>query len=74
MRHYLLRLRKKQNMSQHAVAVLAGISQVYYCYIEQGKRQRYMTIDIMRKLAEALGMPTEELFQLEATYQQNLSA
>ncbi|MDL2327506.1 helix-turn-helix transcriptional regulator [Ruminococcaceae bacterium OttesenSCG-928-A11] len=70
MRQYLLDLRENRKMSQQDVAQLAGITQAYYCFIEQGKRQRAMSMATLQKLAMAFSLQPSDIFQMETEYQQ----
>lgn len=42
-----------------------GISESYYCLIENGERQKRMDISLLIKLADALEMPITEVVALE---------
>ena len=51
---YLKEARLKRAWYQDIVAAQAGISQVYYCNIEQGKRMP--TLCVAMRLCEVLGL------------------
>lgn len=45
-----------------------GISEGYYCYIEQGVRQKKMDIVLIGGLSSALNIPMSEVVRQEAEY------
>lgn len=57
MRGWLKELRVEKNLSQQNVAEQLGIRQQYYCMIENGERQKDMSVAMAEKLAEALDVP-----------------
>ncbi len=54
----LRELREDALLSQRDLAERAGVSQTTIVHAEQGRDVRFVTV---RKLAEALGVPAEEL-------------
>ena len=54
-------LREKRGYSQLDFAVEAGINRNYLCDLEAGRRNP--TLDILDKIAQALGITLEELFK-----------
>jgi transcriptional regulator with XRE-family HTH domain len=54
------RLRKRQDLEQQELAAKAGVSQPYLSKLEAG-RMKNPTLDVLRKLAKALGVTLEEL-------------
>ena len=72
MRNYLKLYRNEKNISQGELADKIGISQNYYCYIENGERQQNISLDLLQKLSKALEIPLEELIQKENQYKQDL--
>lgn len=52
-------------MNQQDVANKVGVSQQYYQMIESGKRQKKMDVTLCAKLADALGIPIEEIIRQE---------
>lgn len=69
MRNYLKALREKKGFSQQNVELICGISQQYYCMIENGTRQTDMSLSIMEKLAKAFDVPLEQIIKDEKQYQ-----
>lgn len=69
-RQYLTQLRSKANLSQQSVADETGLSQQYYAFIENGERQKDMSLSVMKKLAAVFGVPVEQIMELETEYQQ----
>jgi len=53
-------LRKKQDSTSEKFAQENGISVGYFCDIENGKR--LPTLEMLEKIAKALGVPLRELF------------
>ena len=54
MRKWLAEIREAKGLSQYKAAELAGISQSYYAAIETGGRGKPLSVDIAKKIAEAL--------------------
>lgn len=52
-------LRKEKALSQEELALKSGLNRPYISGIEQGKRN--VSLEVMEKLAEALGLGMEEL-------------
>ncbi|AFL83521.1 putative transcriptional regulator [Belliella baltica DSM 15883] len=52
-------LRKEKGLSQEELAEKSGLNRPYISGIEQGKRN--VSLEVMEKLAEALGVGIEEL-------------
>lgn len=48
------------------MAELLGISESYYCLIENGKRQKRIDIFLLSRLSDVLEKPIIELIKLEA--------
>lgn len=42
-----------------------GISESYYCLIENGERQKRMDISLLTKLSDILSIPISEIVKLE---------
>jgi transcriptional regulator with XRE-family HTH domain len=55
------KLRKEQEMTQEDLALKAKVSSVYVGYIETALRTP--SLQILRKIAKALGVSLEELFK-----------
>ncbi len=65
MREWLKKLRVKKNLSQQNVAKQLGIRQQYYCMIENGERQKDMSVSMAEKLADVLEIPIDTVLQNE---------
>lgn len=65
MRKYLKERRKELGMSQGDVASSIGISQNYYCDIENGERQKDMNASILIKLSTVLRIPASDMLEAE---------
>lgn len=72
MRSYLKLYRNQKSISQGELADKIGISQNYYCYIENGERQQNISLELLQKLSKALDVPLEELIRQENQYKQEL--
>jgi HTH-type transcriptional regulator, competence development regulator len=53
-------LREEKGLSQKALATRIGVSDAYITMLETGKRKN-PSLDILKKLAKALGVPVTEL-------------
>ena len=60
----LRELRKLKGLSQEKMAEQAGVNAKYYSEIERGKRN--ITLKVMEKIADNLGITLEELFRFPA--------
>ncbi len=67
---HLRSLRKKVGITQEETADRAGIHVTYLSGVERGLRNP--SIRNVRRLAEALGVPTKELFSFEEPFFTNL--
>lgn len=56
----ITRLRERKGLTQHELAAEADMHQTYLCDLENGKRN--VTVDVLDRLAEALGKDIGELF------------
>jgi transcriptional regulator with XRE-family HTH domain len=54
------RLRKEKGLSQQALADRVGVTAAYITMLERGKKTN-PSLDKLRKLAKALGVPVTEL-------------
>ena len=72
MREYLKKIRNQKNISQDQLSDKIGISQNYYCYIENGERQQDISLGLLQKLSSALEVPLDDLIQAENQYKQGL--
>lgn len=73
MRLYLSNIRLDKGYSQRRVAREAGISFQHYSKIENGERNNKVSFLIMGRIAHVLEIPLEELYSLEAAYQESLA-
>lgn len=73
MREYLKNLRLNINLSQQQVAESAHITRQYYNMIENGERQKDISLSVLSKLSVALKTPLSKLVQLENEYQAQLA-
>lgn len=65
MRNYLKAARESKGYTQQQVAESIGISQNYYCDIENGVRQKKMQAVVLYKLSGLLGIPIDVMFSEE---------
>ncbi len=56
----LRKIRETRGMTQETFALYCDISRAYYGRIERGEHSA--TLDICRKISDALGIPISELF------------
>lgn len=61
MRTYLKTARESKGYTQKFVADSIGISQNYYCDIENGVRQKEMRTGLLHKLSKLLEIPVEKM-------------
>lgn len=66
MRGWLEKARTEKGLTQAELAKKLDISENYYFRIEKGERQKKMDITLVAKLSVALGIPIEEIVELEA--------
>jgi transcriptional regulator with XRE-family HTH domain len=55
-------LREEKGLSQKALANRIGVSDAYITMLETGKRKN-PSLDILKRLAKALGVPVTELLR-----------
>lgn len=65
MRLYLKDARLKKGLTQAQIAKLIGISQNYYCDIENGMRQRDIKTSTLINLSTVLNIPIDEMVKAE---------
>ena len=65
MREWLRDLRNQQGYTMKAVAEKLGISESYYCAIENGERQKRMDMVLASGLSVIFGVPMAEIVTLE---------
>lgn len=68
MRTYLKEARLKKKLTRAQTAKLIGISQNYYCDIENGKRQKDIKTSILVDLSTVLGIPIAEMIKAERDF------
>ena len=65
MRHYLKVARENKGYTQRYVAEQIGISQNYYCDIENGIRQKELKASTLNAISRLLEIPLEEMISEE---------
>lgn len=65
MREWLRKSRKDKQITMSDMARKLGISESYYCLIENGERQKRMDISLLTNLSDILGIPISEIVKLE---------
>lgn len=65
MRKYLKDARKALGLTQDEVAKALGISQNYYCDIENGERQKEIKVPFLIKLSTVLQIPINKMLNEE---------
>lgn len=65
MRIWLKEKRESLDMTMAQIAQKLGISESYYCMIENGNRQQNMDIALVAKLSTILGMSLIEIANAE---------
>ncbi len=65
MREWLRNLRIEKNLTMKAMAEKLGISESYYCAIENGERQKKMDMLLASGLATILEVPVSRIVQLD---------
>lgn len=63
MREWLKAIREKKRLSQAEVAERAGISQSYYCDIENGMKGSELPVSTARGIAKALGFKWTKFYE-----------
>lgn len=63
MRDWLKSKRKAAGMSQQAVADKAGISQAYYCEIENGEKGRPLRVTVAKAIAAVFGFDWTQFYE-----------
>ena len=67
-RSWLKKMRMEKGLTQTLLSEAIGITQAYYSEIENGKCQPDMAYSMMEKLANALGVPVQEIIDAENSY------
>ena len=65
MRQWMVDARLAKGLTQAQAAKLLQITESYYCYIENGERQKKMDITLVARLSEVLGVPLNEIVAME---------
>lgn len=65
MRDWLKKLREENDYTMKDMGRKLGISESYYCSIENGRRQRRMDLVFIGELAGIFGVPISILFAME---------
>lgn len=65
MRSWLKNAREERGETMKTLAEKLGISESYYCSIENGVRQKRMDVSLASKLSVALGMPIVDIIANE---------
>ena len=65
MRDWLFNSRKEKDLTQAQIAERIGITESYYCMIENGDRQKRMDITLVAKLSDILDIPIAKIAELE---------
>lgn len=65
MREYLKNFRKKIGASQMDIAEKLKISESYYSLIENGNRQRKLSLEMTQKISELFDVPIETIIEKE---------
>lgn len=73
MRTYLRNLRLENALSQQYVADSLSIKRQYYSMIENGSRQKNISIALLTKLAVTLNVPVTQLIDAENQNRENAS-
>ena len=65
MRLWLKNLRIEKNLTMKELGSKLGISESYYCEIENGNRQKKMDATLIAGLSSALGVPMARILEME---------
>lgn len=65
MREWLKNLRTEKGLTMKTMGTKLGISESYYCAIENGERQKKMDIVLASGISSALGIPLAKIMTLE---------
>lgn len=68
MREWLKKLRTEKQMTMKEMGTKLGISESYYCAVENGSRQKKMDIMLVSSLSDALGIPIADIVAYESEY------
>lgn len=65
-RKWLKELRKAKRLTQVDMAEQIGISQHYYCAIENGVKKQDLTLSMASKISEVLNVPLDYIVNCES--------
>ena len=68
MREWLKNARTEKNLTMKEIGSKLGISESYYCAIENGTRQRKMDYALVAALSAILEMPIDAIAQFEKVW------
>ena len=68
MREWLKTARTEKNLTMKEMGTKLGISESYYCSIENGIRQKKMDLGLVAALAAVLGVPMETIARFESEW------
>lgn len=74
MRDWLKNLRSEKKMTMKEVGKHLGISESYYCAIENGERQKKMDMMVVSGLASAFGVSVADIARLECEHNERQKA
>ena len=66
MKSWLKAMRTSAGLTQGEMSKIMGITQAYFCDIENGRKQSDMTYSMMEKLAKALQVPVQAIIDAES--------
>lgn len=69
MREWLEGIRKDAGLTMKEIAQKLGISESYYCAIENGTRQKRMEVALVSGISAATGVPVTRVLELENEYE-----
>lgn len=73
MREWLKTARTEKRLTMKEMGTKLGISESYYCSIENGSRQKKMDIGLVAAIAAILGAPMEAIARMEAEWAKQAS-
>lgn len=68
MREWLKNERIKKGWNMKQVAEKLDITESYYCYIENGERQKNMDITLVAKMSSIFNLTIQQIVELERKY------
>ncbi len=66
MRNWLKNLRDSRQLSQSDIAQKLQISQNYYSMIENGERQKQLSMELAQKIADVFGITLDDISKHES--------